>query len=254
MDDLPDVTITGDYTGALDAGQLPMDIAVKRFDGTTNVSASSTWTSTVLSGDVTCTIGAATGVLNVTAITTNSVVLIESTKDGLTLRKKQALNVKLSDPPNVGSSGGGGSSAWSDTTLSSTSSTTMAAISDDLNVTVGSSGTVDLSAPLYVRTTPNSTSEIKASLEVYGRWQWFDSGTSTWTDLGAGETASDPDCDVQYDAESGSYFLAQIGSLSVSASKTGLTPGNSEKFRLMARNITADVTMTYSGNATATTS
>jgi hypothetical protein len=249
MDDLLEIDFTGDYTGTLASNQLPLDIACKRYDGTTNVSSSSTWTRTVESGDVTCTIDAATGVLNITSISTDSVVRVESTRDGLTLRKKQALKVQLTDPPNTG--GSGGSSSWTDTTLSSTNSTSMAAISDELTVTVGASGTVSLSAPLSVQTPPNSTSAGVSPIEVYGRWQWWDG--AAWQDLGAGETASNPDCDVIYDSESGTYYVSEA-SLNVSASKTGLVAGASEKFRLEARANTASVTMYYSGTASATTS
>jgi hypothetical protein len=127
----------------------------------------------------------------------------------------------------------------------------MAAISDELVVEVGASGEVDLTAPLIVTTAANATAWGEASLEVYGRWQWWDG--AAWQDLGASETASDPDCRVILDAESSTYSTRQ-GAMNVSASKTGLTPAATEKFRLQARNITAAVSMNYSGTATASTS
>ena len=245
MDDLPAVVFTGDYTGALSADQLPLDIPVKRYDGTTNVSASSTWTATVESGDVTCSIGAATGVLNVTAIGRNSVVKIESTKDGLTLRKKQVFTISLAAPPNTGSTGG---TSWTDTTLSSFNSTTMAAVSDELIVTVGPSGQVDLSAPLTVSTAAAAPTGV---FRVWGIWQWWDG--AAWQDLGTEWSSAFPYCTVSQDIDAGTYSVAP-GSFSVPASKSGLVPAASEKFRLQARNDSGTRTMTLSGTATATSS
>lgn len=236
MDDLPDVTIEGDYTGAIDSSQFPFTINVKRFDGTTNVSSSSTWAVTVETGDVDCSIGAATGVLTVNDASVNSLVRIESTRDGLTLRRKQAFKVELADPPNTGGTGGG--TVWTDTSFNSTNSTTMAAISDELTVTVGSSGEVDLSAPLTVRTNAIAGD---GTYKVWGIWQWWDG--AAWTDLGS-EVDSGPDC-VIIDGE------VNEGSLAISASKTGLVAAASEKFRLMARNDSSSATMTYSGTASA---
>jgi hypothetical protein len=239
MDDLPDVTILGDYTGAIDSSQFPIEIAVKRFDGTTNVSASSTWTATVESGDASVSIGAATGILSVNSVTTRSVVRIESTKDGLTLRKKQVIPVDLASPPNTGS----GASSWTDTTLASINSTTHAPISDELTVTVGASGTVTLSAPLGF--SPDSSVSL-GTYKVWGKWQWWNG--AAWADLAA-EVQSNPDSRVYSDE--GARTI-DSGTLSVSDSKSGLAPAASEKFRLMARNDTGTAVISFGGTATAT--
>lgn len=248
MDDLPAVTIVGDYTGMLASGQFPMEIAVKRLQGTTNVSASSEWTAITESGDIDYTIGAATGVLTVTDIAADSVIVISSERNGQTLRKKQAFNIILSDPPNTG---GSGTTSWSDTTLSAVSSTSMTTISDELVVTVGPSGIVNLTAPTSARATPNSTSAAASPIEIYLVWQWWDG--AAWVNLGT-EAASNPDYSAALDPESGTYRTTSAATLSMPGSKTGLVPAASEKFRLQGRTSVAGISMAFTGTATATTS
>lgn len=244
MDDLPDVTIVGDYTGTIDSSQFPIVVSAKRFDGDTDVSDQSDWTASLESGDADFDIGAASGDLTINDASIDSVILITSTKDGLPLRKKQTIPVKLGSPPNTGSPGA--STSWTDTTFNSIFSATMAAVSDELTVTVGSTGNVDLSAPLTVGTASTSPA---GPFPVYGIWRWWDG--AAWVDLGT-EVQSSPSVTV-IGNPSGSFTMNN-GSLSVSGSKTGLTVGASEKFQLYARNSSGTRQMNLAGTASATTS
>lgn len=240
MPDIPDVTITADSSGTVHAGQLPRNVAAKRFDGATNVTATSTWSFTVDSGSITATIGAATGVLNITALGSTSVVTITSVHNSITKSRKVTIIKSIAAP----SSGGGGGTSATDTAFASFNSTTHAAVSDELTVTVGSAGEVALSAPLSVYTAEEAPA---GTFEVFGIWQWFDG--AAWVDRGV-EVASDPDARVVFDAEQSIYF-ASAGTLSVSHTHTGLVAGSSHKYRLMARNAAGTRIMYLSGTASA---
>lgn len=240
MDDIPDVTIAADHAGVVLAGELPRNVSAKRYFLDADVTTSATWSFTVLSGAVTATIGAATGVLNITAIgAAESEIKITSIRGGLALyRKFLVIRANGATP-----SGTGGGTSADDSTLASIASATHAAISDELTVTVGTDGKATLSAPLTVKTAAASPA---GTFEVFGKWQWFDG--AAWVDLAA-EVASNPDATVEEDAETGTFILTQKGTLDVPASKTGLT--GSHKFRLMARNASGTRTMTFTGTASA---
>ena len=117
----------------------------------------------------------------------------------------------------------------------------MAVISDELTVTVGTAGQVSLSLTAEITTTPASPAGV---FEVRAIWQWYNSGTTSWDDLGT-ETASDPDATVYFDGA----YIVDAGALSVTATKTSLTPGSSQKFRARARNASGTRSMYFSGTA-----
>lgn len=246
MLDLAPVTIYADHAGTVNTGQLPKNIAAKRYSGDVDVTGASEWSFVVESGEVTATIGAATGILNITALTSTSVVSITSIYKNITISKKVLITKSVADAPATG--GGGGGTTATDTSFVSINLASLAVISDELTVTVGSGGIVDLSANLTV-----TTDEVapNGAFQVHGRWQWYDSGGAVWTDLGGSETSSAPNCRVLL--EEGSYFML-TGGLTVTAQKTGLTPAVSEKFRLRARNNSGTRAMYFSGSASAVAS
>lgn len=244
MGDMPEVFVDADYTGAILTGELPLPIQGRRYLGETEVTEAATWSVTVVSGAITITdLTPTAGTIEVTDLDATAQLRVESTYNGLTLFKTQIVTLRLAPPP-------AGSAGSSDSTFNSINSTSMAAISDELTITVGASGTVDLSAPLTVKTAKSGADGV---FEVFGRWQWLDPSGPTWTDLGAGETASHPDCTLELLSEPTVYALSP-GTLNVAAQKTGLTAGSSHKFRLRARNASGTRTMTFTGTATATTS
>lgn len=245
MPALSPITITADYTGAIDpAAQLPHNALFKRYVGATDVSTTTAWSMTVLSGSITASIGAATGVVEITALGSTSEIEVTSDRDGVELTSRLLITKQIGPTPAGGS--GGGTSA-SDSSFATFNSTTHAAVSDELTVTVGSAGSVSLTAPLRVDT---SASAPTGTFEVFGRWQWYNPGTALWEDLGA-EVASDPDAVVAINY--GLYFITR-GTLGVSDSKAGLTPTASHKFRLMARNASGTRVMSLSGTASAVAS
>jgi hypothetical protein len=237
------IVIVADYTGVVNpADQLPYQVAIKRFSGDTDVTTLTAWSLTADAG-ITATIGASTGLLSITAITASGTITVSSIYNGITKTKLVPVTLSIGATPSTGSGGGGSTS--SDTTFNSISSATHAAISDELTVTVGSSGTVTLNAAsLTVRTTKDTT----GTFPVYGLWRWWNG--AAWADVGT-EVQSSPDCTLDYDSEVGIYFFSPSGSLTVNTSKTGLGVGTSQKFQLYARNSSGTRTMTFTGTASA---
>jgi hypothetical protein len=242
MPDIPPVTIASDYTGTIISGQLPYNVLCQRFNNTTDVTASSSWSMTVESGTITASIGASTGVVTITALSSNAAVMVvTSVHGGITRSRKLVVSKSTGAAPTGGS--GGGSSA-TDTTFSNFNSTTHAAVSDELTVTAGSAGIVTLSASLTVRMTPKA----EGTFPVLAKWEWWDG--AAWVEVAA-EVESDPDCTVEEDAETGVLSYNPEGTLTVNTSKTGLVAASSHKFRVVARNSSGTRTMTLSGTASA---
>lgn len=241
MGDIAAVTIAADYAGTVNAGQLPKNVYATRLYGTTDVTTASTWSFTVDSGAITATIGAATGVLNITALAASSVVTITSVYGGITKSRKLTVTKQLGAAPSSGSGGGTSASVSTFTSFSSTAFTT---VSDVLTVTTGTVGQVALTAPLTVTT---GSAAPAGTFPVYGIWQWDSTGGGVWVDLGA-SVVSSPNCYVTL--TSGAYD-ATDGAISIAYTKTGLPASSSQKFRLQAANDTATRAMYLSGTASA---
>jgi hypothetical protein len=240
MPDIPDVHITADYTGTVDAGQLPLNIVAIRLTNTTDDSANASWSFTTDNGGISATISG--GILTITAITATTVVTITSTYQGVDKSRTFTVYLDEATPPATGTGGGTSSS---DTTFNSFNSTTHAAVSDELTVTVGSSGNATLSAPLSVYTDPVSPT---GTFQIYAKWQWWNG--AAWVDVGT-EVSSAPNCKVTANK---TVYQVQNGAVSVPQTKTGLTVASSQKFRLLGRNNSGTRTMYLSGTASVVSS
>ena len=219
MPDIAPLTIYADHTGTVQTGQLPRNVPALRYNGVTNVTTSSTWSFVVVSGGITATIGAATGVFNITALTSTAVVTITSVYAGITKSRTLVVTKAIGTAP----AGTGGGTTATDNTFTSFNLTSMSTVSDELTVLAGTAGQVQLSAPLEVGT----DATIGSSYRVFGIWQWDSTGAGVWVDLGT-EVQSNPDASVEAE-------VLYLGALSVSHTKTGLIAGSSHKFRLRAR-------------------
>jgi hypothetical protein len=240
------ITIAADYTGTVNPSeQLPLDIAIKRYSGDTDVTSTTAWSCTPSSG-ITATIGASTGILDIAAVSASGTVLVTSLYQGITKTRLVSITRTVGAPPTTGAGGGGGGSGGTtatDTTFNTINSTSHAAISDELIVTVGSTGDVDLNAALSVYT---AASGVSATYPVLGLWRWWDG--AAWQDVGT-EVQSDPDAEIVTDLPNPAVLYP--GTLNVSTTKSGLTPTNSEKFQLYARKNTGTRVMSFSGSASA---
>lgn len=242
--EVPPIVITADYQGTVDpADQLPMDVALKRYVGSVDVTTSSAWSVAVDSGSITASIGASDGVLQITAIGSSGSLTASATYGGVTKTKIIPVTLQLAATPSTGSTGGGTTST--DTSLASINAATHAPISDELTTVVGSSGSVTLSAASLRVSTARTAPD--GFFEVFGKWQWWDG--AAWVDVGT-EVASNPDTEVYFDAEVSFYFVHR-GTLTVNTSKGSLTVGSSQKFRLTARNSSGTRAMSFSGTASA---
>jgi hypothetical protein len=242
LSEVAPISIVADYQGTVDpTDQLPYEVAIKRYSGDTDVTTSTAWSVATTSGDITASIGAATGILSVSAVGSSGALTVTSIYNGITKTRLVPVTLFIAAPPSTGSSGAG-STTSSDTSFSSINSTTHAAISDELTVTVGGSGTVTLSAVLTVRT---ARSAPTGTFPVFGKWEWWDG--AAWQDVAA-EAESDPDCII---AQPETIYELNAGTLTLNTSKGGLAPAASEKFRVMARNSSGTRIMTFIGTASA---
>lgn len=243
MSSINDIRVAADYQGTPNSGQFPMNVTSTRMTGTTDDTLNTVWGYTVNSGAVTIS-GITNGVLTITDVDATSSITVTSAFGGVTLSRTFTVYLDLAPPPITS-----GTSA-SDYTLDSISSATHAAVSTELTVTVGSAGTVTLSAAnLEVSTgavAPAATYPAITDLAVYGKWQWWNG--ASWADV-AVEVVSSPHCKITFYASYGYYTTK--GSLTVNTQKTGLTPAASEKFRFVARNSSGTRVMTLAGTASA---
>jgi hypothetical protein len=249
MPTLPEVTINADYTGAVSpSNQLPKTILCTRFNGTTDVTALSTWSAVARIGGATATINSATGALQLTAITGSDIVDVTSVRDvegvSITLTQPQQFIFATSAAPTGGGGGGGGGGSTESTSIFADINSTSHAEICALTVTAGAGGVVTLAAPLYVTT---AEALPVGTFPVHGKWQWDSTGGGVWVDLAA-EVLSSPHCSV---ATVSGEHLVYDGSLSVPDSKTGLTPTSSYNFRLMARSNVGTRVMSFYGTASA---
>jgi hypothetical protein len=234
MPALAPILVTADSAGTVNPGQLPRSVQFRRYDLTTDVTATSTWSATLLTGSATFSMGAATGILEITALATSATIEIQSVRDGVTLTVVFEVNKENA----AGSGGSGGGSSASDSGLASFNSATHAAISDELTVTAGAGGIVTLTAADLVLAT--AAASPAGTFGVYGKWQWDSTGGGVWVDLAAEQANIEP---AVVTALGGPYYEMEVGYLTANDSKTGLVAASSHKFRFMARNSSGTRTM-----------
>lgn len=242
MPALAPITITANSSGTVDTGQLPRAAQFRRYELTTDVTTTSTWSATLLTGSATFSIGAATGILTITALAASSTIEVTSVRDGVTLTAVLVVN-KVNAP--AGGASGGGTSA-SDSSFASFNSASHAPVSDELTVTAGSGGTVTLTAANLVVST--AAAAPAGSFPVLGKWEWDSTGGGVWVDVGT-EDANTIDCSV--DDLGGGSFLMSEGSLTSNEVKSGLVALSSHKFRFSARNNAGTRTMYLAGTVNA---
>jgi Arc/MetJ family transcription regulator len=232
IDPFPSVTIYADSTGAVKSGQLTKTVQLTASKGGSAVTTLGTWSRTSVSG-VTCTIGASTGSVSITALTGTDVsVPISFTYLGVT-RTATLRIIRQDDPPtNSGGSGATGGTTASTTTLGDTTGTSYDltnAISDTLTVTAGSVGQVACTAPLMFDRVTTSDGQTGA----YGKWQWR-VPAGVWADITTETQETDTAVNDAANIDNDHY-----GSMSVSHTKTGLTPSSSYEFRFAWRDRSA---------------
>jgi hypothetical protein len=241
-------TFTANYQGTLDAGQLPKNIQLRRYRGTSDVSTSATW-SVVSQGGVTGgTVTVTNGVVSIPSgctIPTTTELTVQSTMDGLDIKSKIALTRLDAAPPSTGGSGG---TTVNDSSFDTVNSTTLTAISDIMTVKTGASGQISFSAPLNIYANPSTP---VGTFGAVGRWKYRPISGS-FTDAGTQADDIDP-CVVLYDSEFDFYEMSP-GSISVSATVTGLSANTDYEVQLYAARDSSSPskTLSFGGTASAT--
>lgn len=228
MPDLPPISVIADYTGAVLDGQLPRNILATRLDDAVDVTDSSAWSAALEIGDAAFTIGAANGILNLTDVELSSVIKVTSVRDGVTLFRRQLVNKVLGDPPP--SSGAGADSAYDNTIISTASNAYGAVNAGPLTITCGSSGLVELRAPLTYSTNEDAPA---GAFSAAGKWQWR-VPAGVWADVG-GEASQSTMAEIIDMGDGFGPYYGTDGSISISQDKAGLTPGDDYEFQLLLR-------------------
>lgn len=234
---------TANYAGVLDAGQLPKNIAIKRWRMSSDVSALATWAidsqGAITGGTVTVTDGVVS-IPSGVAIPAATEIAVSSAYDGVTLISRIAVTRSTGAAP----PGTGGGTTVSDSTFGSVSGTSLTAISDLMTVKTGTAGQLAFSAPLGIYAPAASPDGIFGAI---GQWRYRPVAGS-FSDAG---TQADEVFAATVELESGVYFAGD-GWIDVSATVTGLSASTDYEVQLFAARDGASPAKTLSFGGTAT--
>lgn len=234
---------TANYAGTLDAGQLPRNIAFKRWQITADVTADATWAIDSQGGITGGTVTVVDGIVTIpsgVSIPAATEIIVSSLYDGVTLVSRIAVTkTNGASPP-----GTGGGTSVSDSTFSTVSGTTLTAISDLMTVKTGTGGQLTFSAPLSIYAAAASPDGIFGAI---GQWR-YRPVSGSFSDAG---TQADEIFAATVELESGVYF-ASAGYIDISATVTGLTASTDYEVQLFAARDSSSPTKTLSFGGTAT--
>ena len=216
------IKVAYDHTGAVKSGQLPIDVLIKMYDGNANVTTSTAWSASLLSGTATFTIGAATGVLNITALSTDATIDVVGVYGGKTRRSEVSLIRNIDIPPTGGYSASANVNGTVTTSYGS-SSTGVMQVRTGANGSVSCSGVID-----FVKTVVGTTG-------AYGKWQWRAVGGS-FADIATEQASS-----VNAVRTGGSEPTSDPGSLSVGMTKGSLSANTIYEFQLLVRGASSSI-------------
>jgi hypothetical protein len=238
MPDIPSVVINADYTGDIIDGQLPRLVQARRYDDQTEVTEESDWSATLLTGNATFSIGAATGLLEITALVSSATIEVTSEYNDIERSRIVSVAKQVGAPP-VSS----GLTTKSDSSIEPTSAATYGTANAQIDgLTCGASGTVDLTAPLSFWLGSIGVGDH----HCWGKWQVSAAGAGIWSDVDAELQSDTP-------ATNAGYGGSESGIISVNVPATGLTPASDYDFRLLLRNDSGADPLSFVGSATATT-
>lgn len=258
MSVVADIVVQANYQGTIATGQLPQSRSPRRFRGDTDVTSSTGW-EIFPSAGVTANVNNTPadnerGLVTVTALTVlEGTIRIVSTRDGVSIEQTIAVNRVdgVAPVPNPGGSGSGApGNPASDNSFGINNTGTHVAISDWLEVVVGSSGEVNLTAPLSF-TAARSTSEdniTEASLSL--KWVHSADGSTGLSDVGSEASAGTVAYQYFSVTDLPKGLRTQPGYVFCTRQKTGLDAGPAF-FRLYGRNVGSANITSITGTATA---
>lgn len=252
IDPFPDITVYADSSGTAKTGELPKQLGITASKGASEVTTSGSWTRTATSG-VTCTIGAATGIFEVTALTVVEVsVPISFVYSGVT-RTAAVKIIRADDPPtNSGGGGATGGTSASTTTVGNTTGTAYDltnAISATMTIDTGTNGQIDVTGRIDFKRTDTTSGSTGCLAKAQYRVP-----AGAWADVAA-EDADDADASYT-PASGGDPALSVPGSIPITQTITGLSASTTYEVRWAWRRVnvsgTASNVYRSSGTITAT--
>ena len=253
LDGVAPVTLYADYLGTFLTAQLPKSVAIVRRKGGTNVSDSTTWSIVSQAGisGATVTVSSSGVVTIPTGITMGATgsILVRSVRDDITLETTIGIT-KVNDLAPSSGGGGTGGTTVTDSSFEPVSGTSFIDISNVLTVKTGSTGKIQLSAPLTITANPSLPQLTGSAGDVECIWQYRAIGGS-FADVGSA-AASDPDVVVFKDAELNEWFV-EDGYVSAAQTITGLSTNTDYEVKLRARRTASTPTKTlyFVGTASA---
>lgn len=220
-------------TGTPKAGQVnPRYVQFLLYRGGVDETTSATWAVSVGFGSLAASIGAATGLLNLTSAATDGELIITATIGGVDTVFAHRIRRTVASS----TSGGSGVSSDNGSVNGSPSSTTLVAIGDELQVTVGSSGNVDLYAEYQFATSQTAGFQSADT-------RWYEWNGSAYVAIGT----------LTGSSTSYSYSFGEPGFGFNAHTATGLTPASTARFRLYGASMSSWDTY-FSGSCTAVSS
>lgn len=211
-----DVIIAADHTGNPTVS-LPKTQPYVLNRGGTDVTSSSTWSATVLTGTIAASFSSA-GILSLDksgGVLTSATLRITATLNGVNYTSEVKVTRENADAPPAT---GGGTSFYTPFSAQS-GSTSPAALTPEMSVVVGSTGKVDLSVEYSFDTTATNGNQNLTT-------QWYEWNGSAFVAVGSSVAAQQP-----------YYALAgDVGTGLNTLQRTGKTVGSTQKYKLYGWN------------------
>ena len=220
-----EIVIQCDHLGVASTGQLTKVTNYKLLRQGTDVTATTTWSRTLLSGTATSTITG--GALSISAITTDAVFRLTGVYGGTTRTLDVKVTRILALPPPPSGSGTTQSGGASGTV----NSTTAVVIAGPFTINIGSAGQAQLTASSIGFSTTDASPVGTFGLLA----QWQEWNGSAWVGLGA-ENSETLGAIIALDPEFSFYYHEQLGQITTNYTRTGLTANATGlQFRLVGR-------------------
>lgn len=229
--------IDADYQGQV-LTPLPVTRKIKAIQGTTDASASATWTATfppTLTGSINNVAGASRGTVTLTAVNGSGVVRVKATfPDGSVAEDVLEVAKVNAAAPSSSTAPAGGNTQVSDPSWNNVTSAVLAQVTDaGMTVRSASDGRLFFSATSEF-VAYNSASHNIGSIASYRLV-----GASVWTDVPGGERAGSTS---SYDAEA---FQETPGFVGFFATVTGLAASTDYEVALFARRTAGTSSITF---------
>jgi hypothetical protein len=231
----PPISVAYNFDGSIKDGQLPRTLNFKLLRGAgSDVTALASWSAVLKSGNAAFSIGAASGVLEITTLSSDAAFEASAAYLG-TIRKGQSgVTRKVDDPPIMTGGSGGATSDATSSINTTNSSAYVGAATRILTIAAGAGGVVNLAfAGEFTRASAGNAS-------AFGKWQWRVVG-GTWADVAA-EIASSSSASTSGPPEPDTT----PGTIAVNQQKSGLTAGVTYEFQPLLRGNTS-VTLNWLG-------